>query len=38
MVNEITNGKSSLVVLDTIAKLEVTVANPHFSEVIFDEE
>ena len=32
------DGKTSLVVLDTIAKLEVTVENPHFSEVVFDEE
>ena len=32
------DGKTSLVVLDTVAKLEVTVENPHFSEVVFDEE
>ena len=32
------DGKSSLIVLDTIAKLEVTVSNPHFSEVVFHEE
>jgi len=31
-------GENILVVLDKIKKLEVTVKNPHFSEVVFYEE